>query len=326
MIIRALALCAWLCSSVCFGERLAEADEAALRMERVGAIIEAPELSCYLESLTLRLFPELSGSLTIKVVAHPSANAFSLGDDRIFVHSGLFLRVHREAELAAILAHEGAHLWHRHESENTNEARRNEAEADRTAITRLRSAGIPVRYGADLFQRLMQERETFGFRRRAAAVTHPDLDNRSRRWLEADERPQSQWKDPSDWSQLLLSVREVTLRQLLDRQEHERLVFLLDQEGLGYAGPDRDLALAHALQARNAPGDRTRAAGIYARLIDTEQGVPEAFSSQARLFLRSGRLHEANMAFRRYLERSTDPQGRRWAEHYVAWLESQASP
>ncbi len=326
MNLRALALCACLCSTPCFGDRPAEAEEAALRIERVGAIIEAPELSQYLESLTLRIFPELSGSLTIKVVAHPSANAFSLGDERIYIHSGLFLRVHHEAELAAILAHEGAHLWHRHEPENANEALQNEVEADRTALARLRSTGIPVHYGAGLFQRLMQERETFGFRRWEAAVTHPDLDDRSRRWLGADERSQSQWENPSDWWQLSSSVCELTVQQMLDRQDYERLVFLLDQEDLGWAGAVRDLALAQALQARNTPGDRKRAAAIYARLIEKDQGLPEAFSGQARLFLRSGRLREANLAFRRYLERSTDPQGRRWAEYYVAWLESQASP
>ncbi|MEM6817746.1 MAG: M48 family metallopeptidase [Pseudomonadota bacterium] len=312
-------------ASPVFGESATEAEAAALRLKQIGAIIESPDVGRYLEGLTLRLFPELQGALRIEVVAHPSANAFSLGGEGIYVHSGLFLRVHNEAELAAILAHEGAHLWHQHAPKNAKEARRNEIEADRTARERLRATGIPIGPGADLFQRLLLERKTLGFSRREAVSTHPALDDRFRRWAEATDADEPHWEDPSGWSQRLSSVRELGLQQLLNRQDYARVVFLLDDENLRMIGSARDLALAYALQIRNLSDDRVRAEAIYARLIQREQAPPEAFSGQARLFMRSGRLREARTAFGIYLERSNDPRGRRWAEHYLAWLELQTA-
>src|SRR5207249_4619114 len=48
------------------------------------------------------------------VISDPTLNAFALPDGSIFVHTGLLARVENDAQLAAILGHETAHVTQRH--------------------------------------------------------------------------------------------------------------------------------------------------------------------------------------------------------------------
>jgi predicted Zn-dependent protease len=95
----------------------AEQEDAVLR-ERA-TVHDDPELERYLAAIGDRLTPDgvrLAGGpgFRFRVLRDPSLSAFALPDGRLYVHTGLLSRVENESQLAMVLAHEMAHVIHRH--------------------------------------------------------------------------------------------------------------------------------------------------------------------------------------------------------------------
>lgn len=92
--------------------------EAVLRnIRRAGGLIEDPVLVAYINNLGNKL---VAASIDKKTPFHffiindASVNAFALPGGYIGVHYGLMLAMRNESELAAVLAHEIAHVTQRH--------------------------------------------------------------------------------------------------------------------------------------------------------------------------------------------------------------------
>lgn len=80
-------------------------------------VIDDPEINEYLQSLGYQLVAnsdDQSRNFTFFIVQEPSINAFAAPGGFIGVHSGLILTTESESELAAVLAHEIAHITQRH--------------------------------------------------------------------------------------------------------------------------------------------------------------------------------------------------------------------
>jgi len=79
-------------------------------------ILDDPELNEYLQDLGRRLTAEAEGQPEFHffLVNNPAINAFAVPGGFIGVHTGLLLAARSEAELAAVLAHETAHITQRH--------------------------------------------------------------------------------------------------------------------------------------------------------------------------------------------------------------------
>ncbi len=92
--------------------------EAFMRQIRATLkIIEEPEIVEYVESLGFRLASSSdspSQEFTFFVVEDPSINAFAAPGGFIGINTGLILATETEGELAAVLAHEIAHVTQRH--------------------------------------------------------------------------------------------------------------------------------------------------------------------------------------------------------------------
>ena len=82
-----------------------------------GRILEDPEVGEYLQSLGLRLSSlahDGNRNFNFFLVPDPSINAFALPGGFVGMHTGLLLETATESELAAVLAHEVAHVTQRH--------------------------------------------------------------------------------------------------------------------------------------------------------------------------------------------------------------------
>ena len=80
-------------------------------------IIEDPELNEYIQNLGERLVAHNGSSYKdfhFFIINDPSLNAFAVPGGYIFIHSGLFLTTQNEAELAAVMSHEIAHITQHH--------------------------------------------------------------------------------------------------------------------------------------------------------------------------------------------------------------------
>ena len=89
-------------------------------------MISDPQLKDYLERLIYRLAgaSELQDyRLALLVIDSPVLNAFAASGGIVGVNTGLFLHAETEAQFAAVLAHELAHLSQRHYARNVENAR-----------------------------------------------------------------------------------------------------------------------------------------------------------------------------------------------------------
>lgn len=80
-------------------------------------IIEDPEITTYIRSLGYQLVANSNSpgqEFTFFIVQDPTINAFAAPGGYIGVHSGLIENAHTESELAAVMAHEIAHITQHH--------------------------------------------------------------------------------------------------------------------------------------------------------------------------------------------------------------------
>ncbi len=90
-------------------------------------LLQDPELVYYLQTLGNRLVlssPQLQEPLRFHLLNDPSINAFAVPGGFIGVHVGLFLLANNESELAAVIAHEIAHIAQKHYQRNKEEMAR----------------------------------------------------------------------------------------------------------------------------------------------------------------------------------------------------------
>ena len=115
-----------------------------------GRILEDPELGEYLQSLGLRLSSlahDGNRNFSFFLVRDPAINAFALPGGFVGIHTGLLLETRSESELAAVLAHEVAHVTQRHIArglENQSRASLVSTAATLAAILLGAVAGVPT--------------------------------------------------------------------------------------------------------------------------------------------------------------------------------------
>lgn len=89
-------------------------------------LVEDPEVKSYVASILERLsanIPPQPFTFTPNVILHKAVNAFAVPGGSVFVHTGLIMQMEHESELAAVMAHELAHVTQRHVAARMNRAK-----------------------------------------------------------------------------------------------------------------------------------------------------------------------------------------------------------
>jgi predicted Zn-dependent protease len=94
--------------------------QAAMEVEKTSKMINDPVVTEYVNRVGQNLVRNSDAKVpfTIKVIDSDEINAFALPGGFFYVNSGLILRADEEAELAAVMGHEIAHVAARHATKN----------------------------------------------------------------------------------------------------------------------------------------------------------------------------------------------------------------
>ncbi len=186
-----------------------QAREFDLALASSEALYEDVALQSYLQQVLDRLYPEFQGVLRVRILKAPVVNAFTLPSGSIYVHTGILSYFSDEAELATLLAHEGAHFTHRHALERRSQvnnalvlstvvavtgiplvgdvvaissifgySRSTEREADQVGFARVVRAGYDPQRAASAFRRLLVHAEAVDAEVPLFFSTHPALEER----------------------------------------------------------------------------------------------------------------------------------------------------
>lgn len=102
--------------------------EAMRELRSVGAVLNDPEVNAYLNELGRRILkgnPDIRQSFEFFAVGDNTVNAFAMPGGYIGVNMGLVLLTQTESELAAVLAHEIAHVTQKHYARQLDDQRKN---------------------------------------------------------------------------------------------------------------------------------------------------------------------------------------------------------
>lgn len=193
-----------------------EATDADKVLRRRGSLYGDAKVDGYLQDVLDALFPDFKGAVRVKTVSDPDLNAFAMPNGSIYIHLGLLARLENEAQLAAVLAHEGAHFVHRHGYQRMQNVKNNaafalglgvvssaagaaivgalgqlaaassiygfsrehEREADRVGFERMLQKGYDTQQGARVFELLRDEVKLMDIKQPVMFASHPKLEER----------------------------------------------------------------------------------------------------------------------------------------------------
>jgi predicted Zn-dependent protease len=130
------------------------AEEEAHKLLDRAPMYHDPPLAGYLAALAERLTPDAvrgagGPKVRILVIQDPTLNAFAMPDGLVYLHTGVLASLENEAQLAAILAHEMAHVTGRHALEAWRQARGRQRMASVLAIATSISGAVADDRGGD---------------------------------------------------------------------------------------------------------------------------------------------------------------------------------
>jgi predicted Zn-dependent protease len=119
---------------------------------RAGAVYRDAGLAAYVDGVGRRLVgaARAGGDWRFVVIDDPEANAFALPGSRVLVTRGMLALAGDEAEVAAVIAHEIAHVLAGHARAGAGHRGPIEVEADRIGLRLLAAAGYDPRAQGDL--------------------------------------------------------------------------------------------------------------------------------------------------------------------------------
>ncbi len=97
-----------------------ESREASTVLRRRGLLFNQEAYTARLNAIMRALYPEFGDSITVRVLREIAPNAMAFPNGDVYFSLGLLGRLENEAQIAMVLAHEGAHFVYRHGFQGRN--------------------------------------------------------------------------------------------------------------------------------------------------------------------------------------------------------------
>jgi predicted Zn-dependent protease len=97
-----------------------ESREASTALRRRGLLFNQDAYTARLNVIMRALYPEFGDSISVRVLREIAPNAMAFPNGDVYFSLGLLGRLENEAQIAMVLAHEGAHFVHRHGLQGRN--------------------------------------------------------------------------------------------------------------------------------------------------------------------------------------------------------------
>lgn len=307
-------------------------------------LYEDEGLRLYLQGIMDRLYPEFGGQLKVRVLESPVMNAFCTANGSVYVHSVILASADNEAQIATVLAHEGAHFTHRHvyrsmktaktlsatslvisatgipmagelasTSSMMGHSRDLEREADAEGFRRLVAAGYDPDQAAVPFQRMLAWVEAHGVEPGPYFLSsHPALEDRiaSYQELAADlDVAHGTLRNQELYDEHVRELLLVAVTELLERAQYEGVVMTLEDEQSRSRYPDHALYyLGEAYRLRGEEGDGKASVAAYTDALSRAPDFAPTYQALGRARYKQGEVAEAQRLLRRYLVLAPDSE------------------
>lgn len=327
-------------------------------LEKGGQLYPDAALNAYLQSVMDKLYPELVGHIRVRAIRSPLLNAFALPDGSIYINTGLLARFENEAQLATVLAHEGAHFVHRHgfrQQQGLKSAsafavvtqllgvpliglmgqviatssifgfsREMETEADNVGFSRLVQAGYDVSESPKVFEYLAKEVELSEVKEPFFYSTHPKLKDRIANFTELSHKHGEGGETfQEEFEKHIETVRLDDLDSELSFGRYSQVIALLKDDATKKRYPAYcSYYLGEAYRKRNDKDDVTQAAFYFDQAIAQMPEFAPSYRAKGLLAMQQERNAEAIELFNKYLQLAPQAKDRSYVESYLGMMKT----
>jgi len=327
----------------------ADAEEFDKAMERSGRVRKDPPLSAYLQGVMDKLYPEFGGKLRVRAIDSSQLNAFALPNGSVYINTGLLARLQNEAQLATVLAHEGAHFVHRHSYQQSERvknvatlalivgmagvplvgdvvalssmmgfSREHETESDSIGYQRLIAAGYSAKEAPKTFEHLIAEIKALDINEPFFFASHPKLQDRVESFNELSKGATNGQLGYESYVLAVRKLRLYTLQEDLDAYRYKQLILVLsDPARRREYPPEAGYFLGEAYRLRNDEGDPELAKREYTLSLELAPQFAPPYRALGLLHYRRGEKTLAAPLFKRYLELAPAAPDREYVEAYL---------
>ncbi len=333
-----------------------EADEFDQALARAGKVNPDPALNTYLQAIMDRLYPEFKGRFKVRLLNAQHISAFALPNGSIYVNAGLIARFENEAQLATVLAHEGAHFIHRHslqQAERVRNAaafalmvgmlgvplvgdivalssmfgysREHEREADEIGYRRLVAAGYAPRESIRTFEHLQAEIRAAKISEPFFFASHPRLQERIDSFSELVKDASNGEIARERFVEATAGLRVASLQADLAAYRFRQIILVLgNPEQRREYPPEASYYLGEAYRLRNETGDLDAAEREFNSVLERAPQFAPVHRALGLLYYKRGDTAQAVSRLRRYLELAPSAPDRGHVEYYLTSIEKQA--
>jgi predicted Zn-dependent protease len=327
-------------------------------LEKGGQLYPDTALNSYLQGVMDKLYPELAGHIRVRAIRSPLLNAFALPDGGVYINTGLLARFENEAQLATVLAHEGAHFVHRHgfrQQQSVKSAsafalvtqllgvpivgllgqviatssmfgfsREMETEADNIGFSRLAKAGYDVGESTKVFEYLAKEVELSEVKEPFFYSTHPRLKDRIANFSELSRSYGSGGATfQNEYAKRIETMRMEDLESELSFGRFTHVIALLNDDAARKRYPPYcNYYLGEAYRKRNDKDDATQAAHYFDQAIALAPDFVATYRAKGLLAMQQERNEEAVELFTQYLQLAPQAPDRSYVESYLDMIKT----
>lgn len=329
-------------------------------MRRSGFVLKDDAFAAYMQGIADRLYPDLQGTVRLRLVKSPFLNAFALPNGSIYVNQGLAARFENEAQLATVMAHEIAHFALRHGYRNQETAKNAsllrtllsliripipgnlvdiiyassmfgysrglESEADDYGYRKVVAAGYAAEETPKVFEHLIREVKTADIREPFMFSTHPKLQDRVDNYkaLSRGSPPGGQILEQVYEDRVMgLRISNLENELSMGRARHVLLALCNEAELADYP-PYVHYYLGEAYRQRGGQLDEIAAEQEYLTAIRQAPDFAPSYRALGALYYKEGAWGEAARYLTEYLARAPRATDRGYVEGYLRTAEEKA--
>ncbi len=329
-----------------------ESDDQDTAFQNSGATYDDPALQAYVQGVVERLYPDFHGAIHVHLLKSPVPNAFMMANGSCYVQLGILPLLQDEAQLAMVLGHEGIHFVSQHSVAERGYANSTavtglvlgivvpfvapaiayssifgysaemETQADERGYARFLKAGYDPAEAPAPFLALDGYSRAMGFKESYFYADHPKLQKRIAYFqAQAEKSPATGIVGRDAYLAVTQDARLWVLQELLARQDHKALVFLLEDKTRQAEYPDwARYYLGRAFQLRGDAGDPAKAEAVFRDVLAKDPEYAPTYAALGELLMRRGSAAEAITMFRGYIRLAPDAPDRAYVDAYLKQL------
>lgn len=328
-------------------------DEALLKSD---SLYLDPEVEHYLQGIMDKLFPEFKGGIRVRIVRSPVFNAFALPNGSIYINTGLLAKIENEAQLAAVLAHEGIHFINKHSVSQTRNvkaistisigialvgipllgelitissmygySRDLETEADREGFIRMRDAGYDTNESSKVFESMLAELKALEIDEPVFFSSHPKLSERIENYgkLAEEYGASNTLRGEEVYFEKVKEIYPITLQDEIERHQYKTVIYWMEEANRDHLFPAYSpYYLGEAYRQRDEEGDDALSLAAYEEAVEKAPDFAPTHRALGVKYMDQKDYLKAETHFNKYLSLNPDAVDKGYVKQYLEKINS----